>query len=176
MTGTARGRLEGWRSARWRSAGGAVGSDQRAIAPRPVVAASEDGARELGRIYWTAIRRASRGLLQPRERDGGIQIRLAGGPVLFVFDPPELGTADEVTCRYAVRGGLLVRRPGGALTLSQAGGGPAELRAQVAGFFPRLGAAPGRRPWTGALYGLQERAHVAISRRWLAQLMEEGPE
>jgi hypothetical protein len=168
-------RLDGWMATHSRSADGAVASVPRAIARRPVVAASEAGAQELGRTYWAVIRRASRGLLQPRERDGCVELRLARGPVLFRLGPHELGTDGEVTCRYGVRGGLLVRRPGGVLTLAQAGGGPAELRAQVAGVFPRLDAGSGRPRWIGALYGLQERAHVAISRRWLAQLIDEAP-
>jgi hypothetical protein len=149
-----------------------VVSEQSARPGRAVVAGSETGARALGRAYWLVIRHASRGLLRPRERDGGVEIRLVGGPALFRFGRPEIRLDDEgVACRYPVRGGLLVRRPGGALTLAQAASPPVELRASVDGFFPRLAAGPGRPRWAGLAYDLQHRAHVGVSRRWILHLM-----
>jgi hypothetical protein len=66
----------------------------------------------------------------------------------------------------AIRGGLLARRPGGALTLSQTGAGRPELRAAVHGFAPRLGSRPDDR--------IQRRLHVAVSRRYFRSLIDEA--
>ena len=67
--------------------------------------------------------------------------------------------------RYAIRGGILTRHPGGAIRLSQTGGDEPELRAAVTGFVPRL---------HGALYEqIQRRLHVAISRRYFERVIDE---
>jgi hypothetical protein len=72
---------------------------------------------------------------------------------------------DEVRCRYPIAGGLLTRRPGGDLSLSQSGSQPTELRAAVRAFVPR---------WSGAWYEqVQLRFHVAISRRYFKRLIAE---
>jgi hypothetical protein len=94
-------------------------------------------------------------------------MRLLGfGPCLLRFGPPELEAgADIVSCRYPVRGGLLARRPGGAITLTQSHRPRLELGAAVSAFVPRL-ALP-------LLYDrLQHRLHLHISRRYFRDLIE----
>jgi len=68
-----------------------------------------------------------------------------------------------VCCKFAIRGGLLARRAGGSLVLSQSSDG--ELRAALKGFVPRLAARPYE--W------IQRRIHVAISRRFFRSLIAE---
>jgi hypothetical protein len=73
---------------------------------------------------------------------------------------------DRVTCRYPILGGLLARRPGGALVVAQTGRERAELYVGVTGFFARLG--------SGTVYRhLQQRIHLAVSRRYFTRLLEE---
>ena len=93
---------------------------------------------------------------------------------LLRFGPAEVyAGADGVGCRFPIRGGLLARREGGALLLSQSGGSVPELRAALTGFVPRLGLRPGYPRWTATLYDqLQRRIHVAISRRFFRSLIE----
>ena len=63
-------------------------------------------------------------------------------------------------CRYPIRGGLLVARPGGSLLVAQRPG--VELELFVAGYFPRLGGTASRRSLRRGLYtALQARAHRA---------------
>ena len=160
--------LGGWRSTQSRLEDGTIVSVQRAVAPAPVVEASEQGARRLGRSYWLEVERAGRGLVRCRVQAAGVQVRLAGlGPPLLAFGPAEVAVAEgHVGCRYPIVGGLLARRPGGSLGVAQVREGRIELRAAVEGFAPRL----------RALYDLQRRAHVAISRRYLRRLLAgEGP-
>jgi hypothetical protein len=163
--------LEGWRSTRERRDDGAIHSDERARARAPVVASSPEGALHLGDRYWSEVRRVSRGWLRRRDTAFGVDLRLFGfGPSLLRFGPPELRvSADSVSCRYPIRGGLLARRPGGALTLSQRGAGEPELRATVTAFVPRL--------VLPLLYDrLQHRLHVRISRRYFRRLIAEAAE
>jgi hypothetical protein len=160
--------LDGWRSAQERALDGAIDSDERVRAARPVVERSEDGARRLGDRYWLAVTRASCGLVSRQDTPLGVDlILLRRGPRLLQFGHPE-ATSDSshVCCRYTIRGGLLARRPGGELALSQSGGDAPELRAAIRGFVPR---------WGGPLYEhVQRRLHVAISRRYFTQLIEEA--
>lgn len=130
---------------------------------------SERGARALGRQYWLETARASRGLVHCREDTEGVELRLLRrGPVLLSFRSAETTLDDDwVSCRYAIRGGLLTRREGGMLILSQVGHAEVELRTTVTGFVPRLGVVLGF---------IQRRTHVAISRRYFARLIAEaGP-
>jgi hypothetical protein len=157
--------LDGWRSVRGRSADGAIVSDERVQAARPVVERSEEGARRLGETYWLEVTRASRGIVHRRDTPTGIELRLLGrGPCLFRFGPAETACdSNGVLCRYPIRGGLLARRAGGAITLSQMGD---ELHAAVVGFVPRC---------DGALYEqVQRRLHVAISRQYFMRLLGEA--
>jgi hypothetical protein len=102
-------------------------------------------------------------------RGSGVELRLfAFGPSLLRFGLPELNvSADRVCCRYPICGGLLARRPGGAITLSQCGAEEPELRATVTAYVPRL-ALP-------LVYDrLQHRLHVRISRRYFRRLIAEA--
>lgn len=156
-------RLEGWSSVQERGEDGAIESDERVSLSRAVVPATEAGARLLGERYWLTVRRASLGLVRLRRTQGGSVLRLAGAPLLR-FAPTELAAGSEgVRCSFPIWGGLLARRPGGTLVLSQSTGG--ELRAALTGFVPRLGARPYDR--------IQRRLHVAISRRYFASLIGE---
>jgi hypothetical protein len=161
--------LEGWRSTQVRGDEGVVHSDERVRAKHPVVAPTPEGALLLGDRYWSEVGRASRGLLRLHEAAGGVELRLfTFGPILLRFGPPEVDVgADGVSCRYPIRGGLLARRPGGAIALSQSGADEPELRATVTAFVPRL-ALP-------MLYDrLQHRLHVRISRRYFRRLIAGG--
>jgi hypothetical protein len=143
-----------------------------------VVTPTEDGGRALGRAYWLEVARACRGVVRCRESAAGVELRLLGvGPPLLRFGPGEVHVdGDGVRCRYPVLGGLLARRPGGALTLSQVGTERPELRSEVLGFFPRLASGPGAPAWSAALYRhVQSRAHVALSRRFFHRLVTRGP-
>ena len=161
--------LEGWRSTQTRGDDGAVHSDERVHAKYPVVARSRAGALHLGDRYWSEVGRASRGSLRRRDTASGVELRLfAIGPSLLRFGPPELHvSAEGVSCRYPISGGLLARRPGGAITLSQREAEEPELRATVTAFVPRL-ALP-------LFYDrLQHRLHVRISRRYFRRLISEA--
>jgi hypothetical protein len=162
-----RAELEGWRSAHRRSADGAIESDECVTATRPVVAPTNEGARALGERYWREVTRASFGLVRLRGTPGGSDLRFRGvGVRLLRFGPTEVEAGDKrVVCRFPIRGGLLARRPGGALVLSQGNGEMWKLRAAVTGFVPRLGSRPYDR--------IQRRIHVAISRRFFRSLLEE---
>jgi hypothetical protein len=176
VPGRSRGRLAaaGWRSRQRRLPGGAIESEQAVRVPGPVVERSEAGALALGRSYWLELRALSLGLVRAREQRQGIELAVLGaGPPLLRFGAPLLALEqDRVACSYPIRGGLLARRAGGALTFSQTGAGPCELAVRVSGFHPLLapGAGP---PGSGLLYGqLEERLHVALSRRYLLRLGE----
>ena len=158
-----RARLEAWRSVQERGEDGTIESDERITVSRAVVPATEAGARRLGEHYWMAVGRASFGLVRLRGTRDGSVLRLAGATLLR-FAPAELAAgANGVCCSFPIRGGLLARRPGGTLVLSQSTG--SELRAAITGFVPRLGARPYDR--------LQRRIHVAISRRYFGSLIGE---
>jgi hypothetical protein len=160
--------LDGWRSVHGRGADGSIESDERVTVASPVVGRSEAGARRLGERYWHEVASASRGLVRARTTGDGVELRLfERGPALLRFGPAETThDADDVHCRYSIRGGLLARRPGGTLTLSQAGAERPELRAAVHGFAPRLGSRPYDR--------IQRRLHVAVSRRYFRGLIDEA--
>jgi hypothetical protein len=170
---------EGWRSTERRRGDGAIDSEQRALAARPVVELSDGGARLLGRCYWLEVTRASRGLVRCDESDDGVEVRLLGlRPPLLTLGRAQVAVdGDRVSCSYPIRGGLLARRAGGALRLAQLGRERPELCVGVSGFFARLSVRPGLPRWSGALYEqLQRRAHVALSRRYLRRLIAERPQ
>jgi hypothetical protein len=151
---------------------GAVASQQRLRVARPVVAASEEGALALGRVYWEEVERFTRRLVRVRPRRGSVELTLLGRFVLLRFGPADTRLdGDSVVCRYPILGGLLARAPGGAISFSQQGGDRPELRSAITGFQPRLAARPGRPDWTGALYAhVQARLHGAVGRRYFARL------
>ena len=151
---------------------GAVESRQWVTVPRELVANDEDGARELGNRYLAEVDRFSHGLVRARPRRDGTSLVLAGVVTLLRFGPPELGHDDgSVECRYPIRGGLLVARPGGSLLLAQRPG--VELELLVSGYFPRLGGGS-RRSLRRALYtAVQARAHRAVGRRFFEAAVRE---
>jgi hypothetical protein len=154
--------LEGWQSSQRVTPAGAVESEQRAHLPRPVVPDTEEGAHRLGAEYWQAVRAATFGLVRPRPTTVGVELR-GFGVVLLAFGPAETVVGDDrVACAFPIRRGLLVRRPGGAITLAQTAG--PEIRSTITGFHPRLG---------GPLYSqVQRRFHLAVSRRYFRRLMK----
>ena len=144
-------------------------------APERVVEATEQGAGELGALYWREVERFMRGLIAPKvNADGSVQLRLrSGGLVLLAFGPPQRTVADEgARCTYPIVNGFLARRPGGTISFSQEAGPPLALASAITGFFPRLAAPPGRPGWTGALYEqVQRRLHQAVSKRYFRALL-----
>jgi hypothetical protein len=161
-----RRRIEAWSTVHSRSKDGTLTSVQRARSARPVVEISDAGAKDLGQRYWREAVRASRGLVYCRQGPVGVELRLLRrGPVLLSFRPAETSVeGNRVSCSYSIRGGLLTRREGGVLALSQIGRAEVELRAEVTEFVPRLGVTLGF---------VQRRFHAAISRRYFARLVAE---
>ena len=152
---------------------GAVESRQWIRVPCELVANDERGAHELVRRYLAEVARFSHGLVRPRLRRDGVELVLAGAVTLLRFGPPRLGHDDGgVECRYPIRGGLLVARPGGSLLVAQRPG--VELELVVAGYFPRLGGTTSRRSLRRGLYtALQARAHRAVGRRFFEAAVRE---
>ena len=141
-----------------------------------LVAADDDGARELGRRYLAEVARFSHGLVRPRRQADGVALVLAGIVPLLRFDPPAVrrrGRPGRVpVSRFAEE--LLVARPGGSLVVAQRPG--VELELVVAGYFPRLGGSMRRRSLRRALYtAIQARAHRAVGRRFLERAAGEAP-
>jgi hypothetical protein len=165
-------RPTGWTSStRW-SAGGAIDSEQTACLALPVVEPTVEGARALGARYWVELGRLARGIVRPVVGSAGVELRLLSrrGPRLLVLGPPELSASgDTVASRFPIVGGVLTRRPGGALTLSQAGEGEVEVRVSVNGYLPVLGRGPGRRALFYVL--TQARLHDLVSRRFFNGLI-----
>jgi hypothetical protein len=159
--------LEGFRSSESRAGDGSIETKQRVLAGAQVVPLSEDGGERLGGAYWAAIAGVSRGLVRVRVGDEGVAICLAAVPSpLLRLGPAEVAVEeDRVTCRFPILGGLLARRPGGALVIAQTGREPTELYVAVTGFFARLG--------SGAVHRhVQQRIHIAVSRRFFVRLLE----
>ena len=159
--------LDGWREAYGRAPDGSFRSEEQVNASRPVVERSERGARLLGDLYWREVMRVSGGVVRRRTTPAGVELRLLGrGPCLLRFGPAETEhDPGAVSCRYSIRGGLLARRPGGSISLSQTGGDEPQLRTIVCGFVPRLGSRFER---------IQHRVHVAVSRRYFRRLLAEA--
>lgn len=168
--------LSGWETVERVTESGATESRQRVLADRPVVDASESGARRLGLRYWQAVQATTRGAVRAhwREEDGALT--LLGGATLLRFGPPELAAdGGRVSCRYAIRGGLLAVRAGGTVTLEQRPAGDGvELVVSVEEYLPRLAARVGAPRWTGLLYArAQSPFHVEVSRRYFSSLAWE---
>jgi hypothetical protein len=156
--------LAGWRSRYVRGADGAIASDESINA----VGTGSADAAHLADLYWLAVARASGGLVRTRVTKRGVELRLLGTVCLLHFGLPELShDADVVCCRYTIVGGVLARRPGGRLVLSERVRPEPVLRAAVEGFFPRLGVRP--------IQALQHRLHVTVSRRFFAAVIAEAP-
>ena len=133
---------------------------------------SDTGARRLGTEYLAEIGRTTRGLIKPRAALVGVDLVLAGRLTLFAFGPPQPSVdGDRTECRFAIRGGLLVGSPGGSLVITQDAGLAPELVVEVDGYVPRLDPLFGGRGVGGFLYReIQERAHAAISRRFVERM------
>lgn len=165
--------LSGWETVERVAESGAIESRQRVRVDRAVVDVSATGARRLGVRYWQAVQESTRGVVRPRWQDSGGSLKLLGAAPLLHFGPPELSAEDgAVTCRYAIRGGLLAVRPGGAVTLSQRDlGDGVELVVSVEEYLPRFAARVGAPRWTGMLYArAQSPFHVGVSRRYFESL------
>jgi hypothetical protein len=81
----------------------------------------------------------------------------------------------QASSRFPILGGALARNPGGSITFAQTLAPALELRTTVDGFMPRLGAGTGGAISTRALlWEIQRRLHVAISRRYLARLVDQA--
>jgi hypothetical protein len=107
-------------------------------------------AERLGELYWEELARLVPGLVRVRP---GPELRLLGLVPLLRLVPRGPAT-------YEIAGGLL--GASGTLTLALAGG---VASVTVAGFRPRL---------PRALYAIEERVHVALSRRFLARVRREA--
>jgi hypothetical protein len=165
-----------WSSTQTRSPSGAFESVQRTAFPAPVVERSPAGATVLSEIYWRELERSTFGAIRARRSADGLDVRVLGiGPPLLRFGRPEHAVSSTVVrCRYPIRGGLLVRTPGGSISFTQAGSGVVEVSSAIVGYFPRLAARRQRRRWPGLLYPqVQARLHVALGRRYFARLRQE---
>ncbi len=166
--------MTGWETTERLLESGGFESRQRVLVPERVVEASEAGARTLGVTYWQAVDRFTRGGVRASWSGGGGKLKLLGGATLLTFGPPELSfESGLVSCRHAIRGGLLALRAGGSVTLAQrAEGEQQELSVTVEEYLPRLAARAGAPPWTGMLYAkAQSPFHAAVSRRYFELLL-----
>ena len=143
---------------------------ERVELERPFVEQTPDGARELGRWYWTELERSTRGLVRGCVTDAGVELVLARSLALLRFGRPELlADADGVVCRFPIVGGLLASRPGGSLAIAQRDGQVSQLEIAVSDYEPSL-AHRGARFHRGLLYRtLQAPLHRALTRRSLAR-------
>lgn len=165
-----------WSSTQTRSPSGAFESVQRTAFSTPVVERSAAGANLLGEVYWRELQRFTFGVIRIRHRDDRLDVRLLGfGPALLRFGRPEhVVGSGVVRCLYPIRGGLLVRSPGGSISFTQTGSDVVEVSSAIAGFFPRLATRRQGRHWNGLLYPqFQARLHVALGRRYFARLAQE---
>jgi hypothetical protein len=172
-----RGHNGSWSSTQTRSPSGAFESVQRTAFSVPVVERSAAGATLLGEVYWREVQRSTFGVIRVRPSGDGLVVRLFGaGPALLRFGRPEHSVSSTtVRCVYPIRGGLLVRTPGGSISFMQTGSGAVEVSSAIAGFFPRLAPRRQRRRWQGLLYlQVQARLHVALGRRYFARLWQEA--
>jgi hypothetical protein len=164
----------GWESSERVLESGGFESRQRVLVARPVVEASEAGARTLGVTYWQAVDRFTRGGVRASWTGDGGKLKLLGGATLLTFGAAELSFDRElVSCRHAIKGGLLALQAGGFVTLAQRPeGDQQELSVMVEGYLPRLAARTGAPPWTGMLYVKgQSPFHAAVSRRYFELLL-----
>jgi hypothetical protein len=162
-----RAELDGWRTTTTVGGDGSVESDQRAVAPAPVVEPTVAGALELARAYWLSLERAVLHTARVVDRPGGAEVRVLGrGPALLRFAPAVTDAgADRVCARFAIRGGLLARRPGGEIAFAQERAAEGWIiRATVRGFAPRL-------PLV-LYHAVQKRVHVAVGRRYVGALLD----
>lgn len=142
----------------------------------PLVPATPEGARALGRWYWDELERTSRGLVRARSASDGIRLVLGRSVTLLRFSDGEVELdAGTVACRYPILGGALVSHPGGSLTIAQRDGPVPQLEVTVTDYRPSL-AHRGSRLHRGVLYrALQAPLHRSVSRRFLARTARRMP-
>jgi len=147
------------------------GSVQKVELAAPVVEISERGAQRLADAYWAEIRRRTGGLVRARRAPAGVELRLAR-VTLFRFGAPRIATANGVVeCSLPIVGGLLAKEQGGFLTFVQRTAPTPELEVSVTDYVPFFSSPRTRRSVRRFLYRqVQERAHAAISRGYLARL------
>jgi hypothetical protein len=145
-----------------------VESEEWAPLHEPIVAASENGALELGALYFSELRRITRRLVRHDARAGSSALLFCETLTLFVFGAPEVRVAEnEVECRLPIVGGLLVARPGGALSVVQRTSPELQLGVLVTDYVPRL-TSRRRHSFRRFIYGnVQRRLHTYISRHLL---------
>ena len=148
------------------------------VAERPVVEASESGARWLGVDLLAGgrplhARRRARELARP----SGGRLRLLGGATLLTFGPPELAIRRRARLLPVRDRGRAARAAGRRLGHARAAsreGAEHELSVTVEEYLPRLAARAGAPWWTGALYAKgQSPFHAAVSRRYFELLVRE---
>jgi hypothetical protein len=145
-----------------------VDSEQWAPLREPIVASSEQGALELGALYFSELRRITGRLVRHEARAGSSALLLGKSMRLFVFGAPKVRVdGNEVECRFPIVGGLLVARPGGALRVVQRTGSEPQLGLLVTDYLPRLTSRRRHslRRWIYA--NVQRRLHAYISSRFL---------
>jgi hypothetical protein len=145
-----------------------VTSVETATAVRPVVEPTPRGAEMLAASYWREVEATTRRIVRAQAVAGRIDVRLFGrGPLLIRLGRPAVrADLTSVTCTYPIVGGLLVRRPGGALALEQVNSDPVVLRSTLTEYVPRL---------AGTLYSqVQAPLHSLISRRHFARLGQDA--
>ena len=145
-----------------------IAATETATAPARVVEASPRGARRLASSYWLEVEATTRGFVRVREARSEIELSLLGRwPALIRLGSPVLvAEPGRVSCAYPIVGGLLVGRPGGALTFEQLDGRPVLLRSTLTDYVPRR---------LDGLYAfVQTRIHSAVGRRHLARLIAEA--
>ena len=145
---------------------------QKVTLARPVVAETERGALGLPDPYWREIRRLTVGLVRARAARHGPELRLVGAVSLFRFGPPRPSAGGGVTeCRFAIVGGLLAKQEGGWLTFTQRTSPSLELEVSVEDYVPWLSSERRRGGFRRFAYRqVQERAHRAIGKRYLARM------
>ncbi|MBA3433298.1 MAG: hypothetical protein H0U08_04310 [Actinobacteria bacterium] len=161
--------LQDWNATERMLDSGGFESGQRMLVADAVVEASRSSARWLGTTYWLTVGRVSRGTVRTRWRGDRPSLTLLGGITLLSFGPPALEfSADLVSCRYTIEGGLLASRAGGSVTLAQRRVEDGfVLSVVVEEYLPRLAARAGAPGWTGALYAkCQSPFHAAVSRQY----------
>ena len=161
-----RRRIEAWSTVHSRSEDGTLTSVQRALRSTRCRDIRRRGERPRAAVLARGgSRQPGAGLLPPGT--GGSRAAPAGTRSCpLSFRPAETSVeGNRVSCTYSIRGGLLTRREGGTLALSQIGRAEVELRAEVTEFVPRLGVTLGF---------VQRRFHAAISRRYFARLIAEA--
>ena len=161
----------GWSSTERRTDAGAVFFQQVACPPRPAVPLSEAGACELAERYWHEVEAFTCRLVRARSHGDGLELRLFRWTLLAFGRPETSVDGSDVSRSYPILGGALARRPGGSITFAQTQRPALELRTAVEDFAPRLGGRNGTRALS---WQLQRRLHVAISRRYLAGLVEQA--